>query len=33
MIASCQFIVNLIADDVETPMLTIGRIVFLASEN
>jgi hypothetical protein len=32
MIASYQFIINVIADYIETIMLSIGMIVFLASE-
>ena len=32
MIASYQFIINVIADYVEIVMLSIGMIVFLASE-
>ena len=32
MIASYQFIINVIADYIEIVMLSIGMIVFLASE-
>ena len=32
MIASYQFIINVIADYIEIVMLTIGMIVFMASE-
>jgi hypothetical protein len=32
MIASYQFIINVVADYIEIVMLTIGMIVFLASE-
>ncbi len=32
MIASYQFIINVIADYIEIVMLSIGMIIFLASE-